>query len=61
MKIQELKVNLINDNKCLLINGRVLAPYNLAEIIPLEGEDKLYKFDEVLIAARISGKNLGNG
>jgi UDP-N-acetylglucosamine diphosphorylase/glucosamine-1-phosphate N-acetyltransferase len=53
-----LEVNNINDNECLFINGRILAPDGLAEIIPLNGEDKVYKFNDVLIAARISGKNL---
>ena len=55
---QGLEVNEINDNECLLINGRILAPANLTEIIPLSGEDKVYKFNDVLIAARITGKNL---
>ncbi|MFZ0456323.1 MAG: putative sugar nucleotidyl transferase [Ignavibacteriaceae bacterium] len=55
---QDLEVNTINDNECLFINGRILAPSNLAEIIPLSGENKVYIFNDVLIAARISGKNL---
>ncbi len=53
-----IDINRINDDQCLLINGRILAPINLAEIIPLKGEDKVYKSGDVLIAARISGKNL---
>ena len=53
-----LEVNQVNDDKCLFMNGRILAPADLAEIIPLAGEDKIYKFNDVLIAARISGKNL---
>jgi len=53
-----IEVNNINDDKCLFINGRILAPYNLAEIIPLEGEDKIYKIGDSIAAVRASGKNL---
>ena len=53
-----VEVNKISSDKCLMINGRVLAPKNLAEIIPLEGEDKLYTNGETIIAARLSGKKL---
>jgi UDP-N-acetylglucosamine diphosphorylase/glucosamine-1-phosphate N-acetyltransferase len=53
-------VNQINDNTCLFINGKVLAPNNLSEIIPLEGEDRLYKTGDTVIAVRISGKKLEN-
>jgi UDP-N-acetylglucosamine diphosphorylase / glucose-1-phosphate thymidylyltransferase / UDP-N-acetylgalactosamine diphosphorylase / glucosamine-1-phosphate N-acetyltransferase / galactosamine-1-phosphate N-acetyltransferase len=57
-KYGDAEVNSINDNQCLFINGRVLAPSNLAEIIPLEGADKLYKNHETFVAARVSGKKL---
>ena len=53
-----LEVNLINNNECLFLNGRILAPVNLAGIIPLEGSDKIYKCNDIVIAARLSGKNL---
>ena len=55
-----IEVNKINDKACLLINGRILAPFNLADIIPLGGEDKLYKNGNTTIAARLSGRNLEN-
>ncbi len=51
-------VNVVNDDKCLFINGRILAPPNMAELIPLTGKDKLYVNGETIIAARISGKKL---
>lgn len=53
-----IPVNKIEDDSCLFINGRVLAPLNMAEIIPLEGEDKLYLNGDSIVAARVSGKNL---
>jgi UDP-N-acetylglucosamine diphosphorylase/glucosamine-1-phosphate N-acetyltransferase len=51
-------VNKIEDDKCLLINGRIFAPPNLAEIVPLNGDDRLYMNGEQIIAARVSGKKL---
>ncbi len=52
-------VNRVEDDKCLFINGRILAPENLAEIIPLDDDnDKVYTNGENLIAARVSGKKL---
>jgi UDP-N-acetylglucosamine diphosphorylase / glucose-1-phosphate thymidylyltransferase / UDP-N-acetylgalactosamine diphosphorylase / glucosamine-1-phosphate N-acetyltransferase / galactosamine-1-phosphate N-acetyltransferase len=57
-KYPNAEVNQINDKSCLFINGRVLAPENLAEIIPLEGEDKLYMNHETMVAARVSGEKL---
>lgn len=47
-----------NNNNCLFINGRTIAPPNMAEIIPVEGEDKLYVNGQTIIAARVSGKKL---
>ena len=49
-------VNVVNDDKCLFINGRILAPPNMAKIIPLTGKDTLYINGETIIAARVSGK-----
>jgi UDP-N-acetylglucosamine diphosphorylase / glucose-1-phosphate thymidylyltransferase / UDP-N-acetylgalactosamine diphosphorylase / glucosamine-1-phosphate N-acetyltransferase / galactosamine-1-phosphate N-acetyltransferase len=57
-KYPDANVNKIFDESCLFINGRVLAPENLAEIIPLEGEDKIYLNHETIVAARVSGKKL---
>ena len=44
--------------KVLFINGRTLAPDDLAEIIPTEGEDRLYVSGDDLVAARLSGPRL---
>jgi UDP-N-acetylglucosamine diphosphorylase / glucose-1-phosphate thymidylyltransferase / UDP-N-acetylgalactosamine diphosphorylase / glucosamine-1-phosphate N-acetyltransferase / galactosamine-1-phosphate N-acetyltransferase len=57
-KYPEASVNTIFDESCLFINGRVLAPEKLSEIIPLEGEDKIYMNSETIVAARVSGKKL---
>ncbi|MCX6151388.1 MAG: putative sugar nucleotidyl transferase [Ignavibacteriales bacterium] len=52
-------VNTIEDNDCLFINGRVLAPPNMEEIISLkENGNKLYLNKGTVIAARVSGKKL---
>lgn len=52
-------VNNIFDDSCLFINGRLLAPQNLAEIIPLnDSEDALYMSGDNIAAARVSGKKL---
>ena len=46
-----------NVDKALFVNGRVLEN-NLAQLLPLEGEDAVYKNGDVIIAARLSGENL---
>ncbi len=52
-------VNSIESDECLFINGRLIAPPNLNEIIPLvSGVDKVYVNGETVIAARVSGKKL---
>jgi len=54
-----IAVNTIKDDHCLFINGRLIAPQNLAELLPLlSGEDKVYVNGETIIAAYLSGKNL---
>ena len=60
VKIQNpgIDINKINDDKYLFINGRILASANLADLIPIEGEDRLYKSNNYIVAARVSGKNL---
>lgn len=59
-KYSDLSINKIEDDDCLFINGRILAPGNLSELIPLK--DKTNKVfvnkDDTLIAARVSGKML---
>jgi UDP-N-acetylglucosamine diphosphorylase/glucosamine-1-phosphate N-acetyltransferase len=52
-------VNKIEDSECLFINGRLLAPENLSELLPLmPAEDKVYVNEETVIAAYLSGSNL---
>ena len=52
-------VNKIDDDECLFINGRILAPGNLAEIIPLDRKDDvLYTNGDTIVAAKVSGKKL---
>ncbi len=54
-----IEINSIEDNECLFINGNILAPPNLSEIIPLNiKEDKLFFSGDSLVAARVSGGNL---
>ena len=54
-------VNKIEDKECLFINGRLLAPENLSELLPLlPAEDKVFVNEETVIAAYLSGTNLQN-
>jgi len=54
-------VNKIDDAECLFINGRILAPENLSELLPLlPAEDKVFVNEETVIAAYLSGTNLQN-
>ncbi len=51
-------INQVSADACLLINGRLLATADLAERIPLEGENCLYTSGDTLVAARISGDHI---
>jgi len=52
-------INKIEDDHCLFINGRIIAPQNLSEILPLlPTEDKVFVNGETVISAYLSGKNL---
>ena len=54
-----IEINSIEDDECLFVNGAILAPANLSEIIPIkDAGDKIYISGDNLIAARVSGKNL---
>lgn len=54
-------INEILDNECLFINGRIIAPNNLSEILPLTSfEDRVFVNGETVVAAYLSGKNLEN-
>lgn len=57
---ENYKINEVDAELCLFINGRILAKQGLKERIPVEGEDKIYLSKEgELVAARVSGKLLG--
>lgn len=54
-----LLINKIEDAECLFINGRIIAPENLSQLLPLlPAEDKVFVNEETVIAAYLSGKNL---
>jgi len=59
-KYPGLSVNKIEDDDCLFVNGRILAPENIAQLLPLkEKTNKVFiSNDGTLLAARISGKKL---
>lgn len=58
-KNPSVDVNRIEDDECLFVNGRILAPTDMINLIPLIGkENKLYLNKETIIAARVSGKKL---
>lgn len=53
------EVNKISDDQCLFINGRIIAPSNIADLLPLAfAEDKVIVNGETVIAAYLSGENL---
>jgi UDP-N-acetylglucosamine diphosphorylase / glucose-1-phosphate thymidylyltransferase / UDP-N-acetylgalactosamine diphosphorylase / glucosamine-1-phosphate N-acetyltransferase / galactosamine-1-phosphate N-acetyltransferase len=54
----DIKLNDITQDSCLFINGSILPPDNLSEIILLNGEDKVYISNNRVAAARVSGKRL---
>ena len=59
-KYPDISINKIESDDCLFINGRVLAPENISELIPIKDKtNKVYiNKDETLVAARVSGKKL---
>ena len=54
----DVDINIINDNSCLFINGRVLVSEDLAEIVLEDSEDRLYKTGDEIAAVRLSKENL---
>lgn len=55
----DLDVNLINDDPCLFINGRVIVETNLGEMLnPQRLDDCVLKNGNNLIAIKLSGSNL---
>ncbi len=54
----DVDINIINDNSCLFINGRVLASEYLAEIVLEDTEDCIYKSGGEIAAIKLSKENL---
>ncbi|MCP4589963.1 MAG: hypothetical protein GY842_04410 [bacterium] len=54
-EIKEVKVNTLAGDSALLINGRLVAPADLAKTIPLDGGDVAYVCEGQIVAARVSG------
>lgn len=54
----EVDINIINDNSCLFINGRVLTSEYLAEIVLEDSEDCVYKSGDEIAAVKLSKENL---
>ncbi len=53
-----IPVNEVKGERCLFIDGRILADESLAKQIPLNGPDTLYVSGDRVIAARVSGDKL---
>jgi UDP-N-acetylglucosamine diphosphorylase/glucosamine-1-phosphate N-acetyltransferase len=51
-------VNEVKGDRCLFIDGRVLADESFAKQIPLTGADTLYVSGDTVVAARVSGERL---
>ena len=57
----DLDVNIINDESCLFINGRIIVEANLAELLDLhKSDDCVIKSGNNIIAIKLSGSNLLN-
>jgi len=60
-QIPSVEVNNFSDDEILFINGRVVAPENLSEIISAKLlEDKVFKSNGTVVAAKVSGDRLTN-
>ncbi len=54
-----IEINNVEDDECLFVNGSILAPKNLSDIIPLNNKkDILYMSGETIVAAHVSGQKL---
>jgi UDP-N-acetylglucosamine diphosphorylase/glucosamine-1-phosphate N-acetyltransferase len=53
------KVNHFDNDDYLFINGRIIAPSNLKNILSVKsGEEKVFVSKEIVVAAKISGKGI---
>jgi len=58
-QVSSNEVNNFSDGEILFINGRIVASENLSEIIsPTLSEDKVFKSNGTVVAARVSGERL---
>ena len=57
-EIPKVKVNSLGAASALLINGRAVAPHNIAQLIPLSGDDRVYLSGGEVVAARLGGGRL---
>lgn len=53
-----IRVNELDADSCLFIDGRVIADDGLSRRIPLKGEDAVFHSEGTVVAARLSGTNL---
>ncbi|GJQ63796.1 MAG: hypothetical protein SCALA702_28490 [Melioribacteraceae bacterium] len=58
LKHPEHKVNVLQSDNVLFINGRVIVDEEFSRKISLEGPEKLYMCGETVVAARVSGEKL---
>jgi len=60
-QVSSIEINNFSDDEILFINGRLVAPENLSEIIsPTLSEDKVFKSNGTVVAARVSRDRLTN-
>jgi UDP-N-acetylglucosamine diphosphorylase/glucosamine-1-phosphate N-acetyltransferase len=54
-ELPRVSVNELKAEAALFVNGRLIAPADLASMIPLDGEDCVYRVAGEVAAARLSG------
>jgi len=55
-ELPSVAVNAWGGEPALLVNGRFLAPADLADQVPSDGDDRAYDCDGEVVAARVSGE-----
>ena len=58
-EIPQVTVNHLTAPAALLVNGRLIAPADLADRVPLDGPDATYWHEGTVVAVRISGPRCG--
>lgn len=54
-ELPRVAVNQLDGDAALFVNGRIIAPHDLASRIPLDGDDCVYRVGGEIVAARLSG------